>query len=1113
MMLGTEALLERLKDSATIKSLGKTVRTAGHVIASGSAGSSTHWLAGALALQEQCLVAVLVAHLDEAEHAQDDLESAGLTVLRLPMLEVGYDGTVGLDSLARRLSTLRGLESLRERTPAVLFCSIQAAMQPVPRAEVMHAITRTCTVGQRIPSNELLTWLGNAGYERRESVEQPGEFAVRGGIVDLYPPGVELPVRLDFFGDQIESIHEIDPQTLGSDRRLDKVELISTKANDDRGICVFDLLPAKTLAIVAETSDVVEQGRGFFERAGTAHAVLGPPAVLQSFKAHTAGLIEVNQYSAGSVKAQGEAQLPIEPLPEFDRDTATAIGELAQIGTEAQVLAVGHNQAEAQRLTDLIASTLGEVPKHIRVVVGRVERGFIWREQPAVAVVPSHELFHRFDTRRGTAGRKSGGRTIDGFLEFAPGDTVVHADHGLAEFLGLEVITPTSRRGTDRPDPQEFLTLKFSGNAKLHVPCTQIDLVQRYVGGGVRASGRSRPVLSALGGQRWQKQKEKAAEGVRDLAAELLRVRAAREAMPGFRYPPDGKWQTAFEAEFPFEETPDQLTSLVEIKRDLQSQRPMDRLLCGDVGFGKTELAIRAAFKACEAGKQVAVLVPTTVLAEQHERTFRSRFADYPFKVESISRFKTPKEVNAVLAALRRGELDVIIGTHRLISKDVKFNDLGLVVIDEEQRFGVEHKERLLQLRMTVDVLTLSATPIPRTLNMAMMGLRDISSLTTPPADRRAIITDVVPFNIKRIEQAISRELSREGQVYVVHNRVHNIQSVADRIASLAPGAKIVIGHGQMPPHELEEVMLTFIRRQADILVSTTIIESGIDIPTANTMIILDADRFGLSELHQLRGRVGRSKHRAYCYLVLPEDRPVKDIAQRRLRALEEHSTLGAGFKIAIRDLEIRGAGDLLGAEQSGHIAAVGYDMFCRLLERAVQELKQERPKPIASSTTVDLGIAGLIPRAYIPADQRRMDAYRRLATAGSREEITQVCEDLIDAYGEPPEPVRRLISLAELRVLAATLDARSIARREQDIVFRAADPHPIARAMHTAKGTVRVLEPKSNEALSEVYYRPPESYTKDTASLVRVLISTLARAVEQPREPSGGTGLRPVSS
>ena len=627
-----------------------------------------------------------------------------------------------------------------------------------------------------------------------------------------------------------------------------------------------------------------------------------------------------------------------------------------------------------------------------------------------------------------------------------------------------------------KAEPEEYLTLEFAGASRLHVPATQIDLVQRYVGGFSGA-----PPLSTLGGERWKQQKRRVSESVRELAGELLRVRAAREATPGVRYPADTAWQKEFEAEFPFEETEDQLAALGAIKRDMQSDRPMDRLICGDVGFGKTEVAIRAAFKATEYGKQVAVLVPTTVLAEQHERTFRERFAAYPFRIESLSRFKTEREIREILAALRKGQVDVIIGTHRLLSKDVRFADLGLVIIDEEQRFGVEHKEQLLRLRLTADVLTLSATPIPRTLHMSMLGLRDISSLATPPLDRQAVVTDVIPYNAKRLKQAIARELSREGQVFYVHNRVHDIKAVAAEAHELAPDARVVVGHGQMPARELEKVMLAFTRRQADILVSTTIIESGIDIPTANTMIIDNADRFGLADLHQLRGRVGRSRHRGYCYLLLPRDRVVSEVAKKRLKAIEQYAMLGAGFKIAMRDLEIRGAGNLLGAEQSGHIAAVGYEMYCQLLEQAVKDLTEER-EVAPSRTTIEIGVRGMIPQAYIPSDGRRMDAYRRLATARTAADVEQVRRDLVEAYGEPPAPAQRLVELAEARALVASAGVRAITIRQQDVVLSGDDPQAIESRLRSAAGTVRTIE--TGDEGAEVYYRPPTEYLRPATLL-----------------------------
>ena len=571
-----------------------------------------------------------------------------------------------------------------------------------------------------------------------------------------------------------------------------------------------------------------------------------------------------------------------------------------------------------------------------------------------------------------------------------------------------------------------------------------------------------------------------------DMAAELIDIQAARNAETGVAYPPDTEWQKEFEAEFPYEPTVDQLTAAEEIKQDMTRHRPMDRLLCGDVGYGKTELAMRAAFKAVEFGKQVAILVPTTVLAEQHYRSFRERMVNYPFAIDSISRFKSTRQQKETVKKLAAGEIDILIGTHRLISKDVKFADLGLVVIDEEQRFGVTHKERLKQMRKTVDVLTMSATPIPRTLHMSMLGLRDISSLTTAPQDRRSIVTEVMAFDRNRVKLAIMRELQREGQVYFVHNRVANILSIAEEVQAMAPDARVIVGHGQMPEGELEDVMLKFIRHEADILVCTTIIESGLDIPNANTIIINNADRFGLSELHQLRGRVGRYKHRAYCYLLLPADRPVTPVAAKRLKAIEEYSHLGAGFKIAMRDLEIRGAGNILGPEQSGHIATVGYEMYCQLLEEAVRQLKQE-PKPTTPDAHVDIGIASSLPKTYIPGDRQRMDVYRRLTRCTSLEMLQALQQDITDAFGEAPRQAVILFALTELRLLAGLYGIESILRKPPDVILTVRDAARTQAGLAGAPGTLRVVDEKT------VYFRPPAGYLEPETLLM--VLKNLMRA------------------
>jgi transcription-repair coupling factor (superfamily II helicase) len=1099
-MPAVESPIERLLSHPAVGELARALGSGARVIADGACGSSTVLVASCIARLTGRPVVLVVAHLDEAESAIDELALLGTDAIRLPALEVlPGESDAAADLIAERIAAVRGVLGLRGGDAPVIVAPIHALMQRVPGPADLDRLALRVSPGERRTPESVIAWLAAGGYQRREAVEEPGEFALRGGILDVFPASGD-PVRLDFFGDEIERITEIDLETMGSDRRVDGAEFIAATLDaerTERGVCFLDLVPSAAVALLAETLEVTEQGRGYFERLSDPRGVIGPPAVFRLLRERFTGFAEVNQFSVGHA-ADTRVELPISPLPAFSQELGEAFGELAALARAGGVLVTCETPGERSRFAELLAQYTPE-SAGVRTLDGYIHRGFVWDAQGrSLAVVPCHELMHRFQARR-RARRIRPGRAMDAFLEIEPGDFVVHADHGIAQFTGLRVMSPdrlgkrleaappgVKRRGGEE-DQEEFLTLEFSGKSQLHVSALKIDQVQKYIGGFA-----GKPPLSKLGGARWSRQKQQVAESVRDLAAELLRVRAARESLPGIRFPDDTAWQREFEAEFPYQETDDQLAALASIKRDMTDERPMDRLICGDVGFGKTELAIRAAFKACEFGKQVAVLVPTTVLAEQHEQTIRARFAAYPFTVESLSRFKTDREINAILARVRKGQVDVVIGTHRLLSKDVRFADLGLVVIDEEQRFGVEHKEHLLRLRMAADVLTLSATPIPRTLHMSMLGIRDISSLATAPADRQAIVTEVIPFNQRRLEQALARELSREGQVFWVHNRVHDILSAADEVRRLAPGARVIVGHGQMPAGELERVMLTFIRGEADILVSTTIIESGIDIPRANTIVIDNADRFGLSELHQLRGRVGRSRHRAYCYLLLPESRPVTEVARKRLKALEQYSMLGAGFKIAMRDLEIRGAGNILGPEQSGHIAAIGYEMYCRLLEEAVRRLTNEAPPPSAGRTSVEIGLSGLVPRVYIPSDVRRLEAYRRIATAGSADDLSALEHDLAAAYGPIPPPVRRLLDLAEVRVACSALGVRAVVKREPDVIFRAENTAPIASALSNAKGTVRVLPPREGESLGEVYFRPPAAALAVPASLLAILRARL---------------------
>ncbi|MBM4112224.1 MAG: DEAD/DEAH box helicase, partial [Phycisphaerae bacterium] len=836
--------LARIDASEAVSRIAAAVESGGAVSARGAAGSSTTVIASRLAVRLDRPVLLVAAHLDEAAEMVDEIEELGCRAELFPAIEaLPGESAAALDLVAARLRFVDRLgaeqtgraagtraaelaakiasapSSRKAAFPAapaptrveagehaaiVIVAPIAALMQGVPDRTRQPKLLRRLRRGERVNRRELVEWLADGGYRRGETVEQPGDFAVRGGLVDIHPPGGSAPVRLDFLGDELERIFEIDPATQASDRAIDEVSIVSASADaiqSDAGtVQLASLLPRRTVAVIAELAEVTEQARGYWERVHDSRGVFPPPEVFRSLGSSLHAVLDVNQFSAGNASNRIES-IPVRALPGFPEQVGAAFDEIATMASEMPLSLLCDNEGEEARARELLAT---HAPGAAVAVERRhLHRGFIWGDASAstdssrganraaaqFAVVPQHEVLHRWMPRRRvlapTIGRAA---AREAFLQFAPGDFVVHRDHGIALYSGLARL-PEARGGPD----EEFLTLEFDGAARLHVPASRVDLIQKYVG-----AGGAKPKLSMLGGKRWKNQKARVEEAVLDLAAELLRVQAVREATPGIRFPDDTEWQREFEAEFPYEETEDQLSAIAALKRDMARARPMDRLVCGDVGFGKTEVAIRGAFKAVEFGKQVAVLVPTTVLAEQHERTFRERFAGYPFRIESLSRFKTSAEQRAILDDAAAGRVDVLIGTHRLLSADVRLKDLGLVVVDEEQRFGVEHKQRLLEFRVTADVLTLSATPIPRTLHMALLGLRDISSLTTPPPDRRAIVTEVIPWNDRRILQAIRRELAREGQIFFVHNRVRSIERVADRVRSLVPEARVIVGHGQM---------------------------------------------------------------------------------------------------------------------------------------------------------------------------------------------------------------------------------------------------------------------------------------------------------------------------
>ncbi len=1063
------------------------VREGGVVKLAGVWGSSAPLLAAAVGELTKRLVLLVVAGSDEADAAADDIEDfTGLASEIFPAWEMGIPGPAGAAAIApdhlndeitsQRLGLCTLLSGGGEK-PGFIVASVMALLQPVPRADVLAAARMSLRTGAEMDPRKLLEWLVDAGFESVDAVDQAGEFARRGGIVDVFPPAGELPVRVEFFGDRIESVRRFDPDTQRSTAQIAGCDLVAISAgretDADRTTHLLDYLPDDSIVCFIEPAELRSTSETLYRRVGEGAGVHEPEVLFRADK--RLAVMEMSAFTpAGDddeIISMGIGSLQRLQTPD------EALGELEGLAGDNEVWVYCENAAERDRFGELLVGAHAELAGAVRTGIGHVGCGFHWPAQ-RLLVVGHHEIFHRYALRRRVR-RLRAGRPIESFMDLCEGDYVVHLTNGIARFVGFKTLSTDGRA-------DEFLTLRFAGGALLHVPVTEIQLVQKYVG-----AGRARPSLSRLGGSAWSLRKDRVARATRDLAAELLRLQAIRNSAPGISYAGGSEWLGRFEQEFVYTETPDQITAMREIYADMAEARPMDRLLCGDVGYGKTELAMRSAFRVIEAGRQVAVLVPTTVLAAQHYRTFSERFADYPVEIEVLSRFRSRAEAAKIAKAAAAGKIDILIGTHRMLSGDVRFADIGLLVIDEEQRFGVEHKEHLKRMRAEVDVLTMTATPIPRTLHMALMGLRDISSLATAPLDRRAICTEVCRSDDKRIRAAILSELARKGQVFFVHNRVFDIEQVADHIRSLVPEARVQIAHGQMPERGLEKTMLRFVAGDIDVLVCTTIIESGLDIPSANTMFIHDADRFGLAQLHQLRGRIGRYKHRAYCCLLLPVSRPVSRLAARRLKAVEEFSDLGAGFQIAMRDLEIRGAGNILGSAQSGHIAAVGYELYCRLLEEAVASLRGEKVAEPALKAHVELAAETYISRSYISSARQRMEVYRRLAMCRTSEDLSQLSADLGDSFGPAPPVVGDLLAVAEISLLAGRLGIDRIVLMPPDVIFSVSDQALADSALAGLAGTVRLADERT------AHWRPPPAYLEGPTLLV-VLTKRLRQAAEK---------------
>jgi transcription-repair coupling factor (superfamily II helicase) len=907
--------------------------------------------------------------------------------------------------------------------------------------EYYRRLTLTLAVGEEVSLDTLEDHLKSIGYERREPVEMVGEYSIRGGILDVFPAESTRPLRIEFFGDEIESIRRFEVATQRSVMKISEAQVLplSEPVQMEPEHSLLDLAPG-ALLVIDEPEQVVLAAERLWKRLDQ-HPDSAPyfwhweelePKTmtvslreldLEESAPHTASHISSRPSMAfhGSMQvAVAEAKTMVEQgyRVAFFAASNGELERLADILREYSVpfsLGLAPNEAASPYLAER-AYLAGPVASTY-LIKGHVRRGVIFRDSK-IAFIGSEDLFDPSDlVARPSLTKGQLTAFAADLADLKPGDYVVHVTHGVGRFLGLREIVQGEQKG-------DFMLLEYAGESKLYVPLTRMDLVEKY-----RGAGEQGPQLDRLGGATWTARKTRVKTKMRDMADELLKLYAERRMAEGFSFSSDSNWQREFEDAFEYTSTKDQLSAVKEIKRDMESPHPMDRLLCGDVGFGKTEVAMRAAFKALGDGKQVAVLAPTTVLAFQHFETFKRRFAAFPVKIEMFSRFKTAKEIKIGLDELALGRIDVAIGTHRLLSKDVEFRDIGLLVVDEEQRFGVRHKERLKQIRKNVDVLTMSATPIPRTLHMSLLGIRDMSVIETPPKDRLAIHTVVAKFDPDIIKTAIEQEISRGGQVYFVHNRVESIFSRAAAIQELIPNCRIAIGHGQMGEQELERVLLGFMRHEYDVFVCTTIVENGLDIPLANTMIIENAERHGLSELYQLRGRVGRSNRRAYAYLLVPQDTELSEIARKRLAALREFSDLGAGFKIAALDLELRGAGNLLGGEQHGHIEAVGFDMYLKMLEETVQEL-QGVEVPVEVHSALNLGLDIRIPAEYIADEHQRLRAYKRVADARDDEQAEIVRAELADRYGPPPDAVETLVRFALLKTAAQRAGIEAIDRR-----------------------------------------------------------------------------------
>lgn len=1024
-----DSLLTALKKQiANTDFFQRTLQTIGmgeSVVWEGCLGSSYTLLGSVLSEQTNRTVLIVVSKVALVERVVADLalftEAPVLTYPILTTSSIENSDEVFLSEDADFGMRLRVLKALDKRTSCadasknskkeqterapIVVASLAALMQPIPSREQILDDTIALKVGEEFERDKLTRWLSEGGFHFTTAVELPGEYSVRGHIVDIYAVDWERPIRMEFFGDEVESIRSFG---VADQRSVETKQSIEISRLRTRGIAeerFVDRLPDDSLILMHETGQIISettelvsarkhQNQKDFAVSEIVNALYRRPTV------HAVGV------ATGTEFASMTARVGFYSVERLQGDLTHVENALNETDEEQMIGIICSSEAETRRLAETFAQTRPAKEKRIVYEVGTLANGFDWRDGK-VLLIGADQLFGRSIAYRAKrVQNKKLSKIVDSFLELSPGDLVIHIERGLARYLGVKTIQKTNQS-------EDHLILEFANSVHLYVPASKIGKIQRYIG-----SGKHVPKLANLNGTTWSKQKKEVQQSIWTLAAEMIELQAERETLEGIAFPEDGAWQSDFESLFPYSETEDQLDAIDSIKKDMERSRPMDRLLCGDVGFGKTEVALRAAFKAVEAGYQVAVLAPTTVLVEQHYRTFSERTSSFPIKIDTLSRYSSKKEQEATVEKLKSGEIDIVIGTHRLVQKDVQFKNLGLVVIDEEQKFGVKDKEKLKTLRSMVDVLTMTATPIPRTLHFSLLGIRDISNLATPPADRLPVETRVLRFNEDVIRNAVLRELNRGGQAYFLHNRVLDIEEKAAELQRIVPEARIRIGHAQTSATKIEATMRDFVLKRFDILVCTTIVGSGIDISNANTIFINRANYFGLAELHQLRGRVGREKKQAYCYLMLEPNQTLSSNVAKRLHALEEYDKLGSGFQIAMKDLEIRGAGNILGTSQSGHIATIGYEMYCDLLDEAVRALKKQ-PQKLRVDVEIDLPGSVILSDDYVPDSRAKIDFYRRFDRVTKVEEAVELRNELADRFGVLPPEAERLFILAQIRLAA----------------------------------------------------------------------------------------------